>query len=128
MKFTTAEFEQYARMTLKQWGLSDVSIKWSNMQRTLGWACPDTNEIALSTRLLQSFAFAKHVLLHEICHFLDYRERGTFIKNGRNSHHGASFKKWCRKLGISTKTKVDVRKYGLTPSPKKTRIRRHALN
>jgi predicted SprT family Zn-dependent metalloprotease len=120
MHLTEKELDLYARMTLKQWDLSDISIKWADLPRSLGLADPWNKEITLSTRLLQSFSLFELTLLHEMAHILDYQERGTFKKNGRNSHHGPSFKKWCRKLGISTKTKVDVSKYGLTPSYKKS--------
>lgn len=119
MNFTAQELHQYIQLTLKEWDLTDVKVTWSKMQKTLGWAAPWNKEIRLSHRVLHSFPLFKHVFLHELAHMLDYKERGTFMKNGRNCHHGRDFKRWCRTLGISTKTKTDLSLFGLTPSYKK---------
>ena len=98
---TTQEVEQFARLTLKQWNLSDVTVRWVD-RSYYGAANVWKNQIEISRKSLTSFERFSLVLRHEIAHFLDYRERGTFERNGRNDFHGASFKRWCKVLGVSS--------------------------
>ncbi len=63
----------------------------------------DAKKITLSYEILASFELFKQVLLHEIAHYLDHKERGKLVsETGRMNTHGANFNKWCRKLGIAT--------------------------
>jgi predicted SprT family Zn-dependent metalloprotease len=99
---TTQEVEQYARLTFKQYGLHDYTLYWNpHVKRTLGFANPWEKKVELNKKVLKSFSLFKYVLLHEIMHVLDFNERGTFKRNGRNDFHGKSFKAMCKKHGVS---------------------------
>lgn len=93
-------------MTLKQHGMSHVSFKWTNTDRTLGCFWSNKNRIDLSRQILKSFVLFKEVLLHELAHACDYNERGTFKSNGRNDFHGKDFKRWCAHFKIPARTKI----------------------
>ena len=108
MIFTTTEAEQYVRMTLKQWGLSDVSFEWWESEKNRGWAWAEESHIALATNILSSFACFRETLLHEMAHILDHRERGTYVVNVREMAHGKNFRKWCKVLGIPARLKIPL--------------------
>lgn len=105
---TTQEVAQYARMTLKQYGLSDYSLVFlPRLTRRLGQANPWGKKIELSPRCLVSFHTFKAVFLHELAHCLQFsRMGGTYKVNGRNDFHGKVFKEVCRELKISHRTKI----------------------
>jgi len=105
MHFTPTEAEQYVRMTLKQWGLSHVKLEWRTFQH-LGDANPYTNTLRLSVKVLVSLATFTETVKHEIAHFLDFQERGSFLINGRHVAHGKNWRKWCKTLGIPARTKI----------------------
>ena len=48
------------------------------------------------------------VVKHEIAHVLDHKERGTFLRNGRNDFHGANWKKWCKVVGVRPRRFIPV--------------------
>lgn len=101
---TTKEVEQYIRLTLKQYKL-DVKVEFSDSlfekHGCFGGFYFLENRIELSTYILKSFTLFKYTLLHELCHKLDEKERGSiFTKTGRKNFHGANFNKWCKVLGI----------------------------
>lgn len=101
---TTKEVEQYIRLTLKQYKL-DVKVEFSDSlfleYGFFGGFYTSANRIELDVCVLKSFALFKHTLLHELCHKLDEKERGSiFTKTGRKNFHGANFNKWCKVLGI----------------------------
>lgn len=97
---TTEEIDQYIRMTLRQHKMEEVKFSFKNLTRSLAYFHNLENEIVFSFRALSSFARFKEVLLHELSHAIDYKERGTFEKNGRNDLHGKDFKRICSTLGI----------------------------
>lgn len=100
--FTTPqELDQYIRLTLKQWNISDVSFSFKKMERSLGYFWAEKNEIVFSFKALKNFVLFREVLLHELAHKLDFKERGTFKKeNGKNDLHGKNWKKYCQQLKI----------------------------
>jgi predicted SprT family Zn-dependent metalloprotease len=100
---TIQEVDCYVRLTLKQWGFSDVKVIWKETNaKWLGIACPQLKEMTLNKRILKNFKVFDNVLKHEIAHFIDYRNNGNkFIKkNGRYSFHGKSFRDVCRMMKI----------------------------
>lgn len=103
---TTAEIQQYARMTFKQYGFPDYSLEFNpKLKRTLGLADPWNKRIILSLKALSSFALFKKVLLHEIAHCKQLPLMGgNFKVNGRHNFHGKIFKQVCREMGISSST------------------------
>lgn len=105
---TTQEADQYIRLTLKQWNLSEVSVKWFNSERTLGRADVWENVIELNLKILKRFSLFEEVFKHEVAHFLQFRSNGNkFLKNGkRYSYHGADFAAQCRRLKIPARTKI----------------------
>jgi predicted SprT family Zn-dependent metalloprotease len=106
---TTAEVDQYIRLTFKQYDLFDYSVEWMQLNgRRLGQANPWEKKIELSPKILKNFQSFKLVFLHELAHILDFKERGTFLVNGRNNFHGKTFKQCCRKLGITHKTELNI--------------------
>jgi predicted SprT family Zn-dependent metalloprotease len=96
MILTTKEAEIYCRMELKSHGLKDHSIVWREWPRTLGEAWGPEKQIHLSSVCLKNKELLIEVVKHEIAHILDYKERKTFLRNGRNDFHGANWKKWCK--------------------------------
>jgi predicted SprT family Zn-dependent metalloprotease len=104
---TPQEAETYIRMELRQWKLSDVKFEWRNFKH-LGEADVSNNQINLSHRLLNSAPLLVEVVKHEIAHFLDYKERGTFQENGRNVFHGKNWKKWCLSVGCRPRRLIPV--------------------
>lgn len=106
--FTTEEVSQYIRLTLKQHKLSHLKIKWVNAKSYLGMACCKDDLLVLNKRILCCFSVFKTVLLHEIAHFIQYRNNGNkfLTKGGRYSYHGPDFKKACKELGIPARTKI----------------------
>ena len=107
---TTQEVDQYIRLTLKQHGFADHSVKWMKLKpRRLGQANPWEKRIELSEKILANFALFKLVFLHELAHVIQFYRMGeTYRVNGRNNFHGKVFKQCCRELGISHKTKIPV--------------------
>lgn len=98
---TTQEVDFYIRATLKQHGISNVKYSFKDMHRTLGYYHVQANEIVLSLISLRSFALFHEVLLHEIAHALDAKEKGGTLRvNGRNDFHGKNWKKYCAQLKI----------------------------
>ena len=67
---TTQEVDQYIRLTLKQWDLAHVSVKWFSSSRTLGRADVWKNVLELNLGILKRFSLFEEVLKHEIAHFL----------------------------------------------------------
>ena len=76
--------------------------------RRLGQANPWGKKIELSEKTLASFLLFNLILKHEICHILDWIERGKTFKseNGRNNFHGKSFRAICKKVGIPYQSKI----------------------
>jgi len=97
---TQAEIESYVRMTLRQYKMENVKFSFKKMTRTLGYFHNLENEIVFSFKALTLFARFREVFLHELAHAIDYQERGTFERNGRNDLHGKNFKRICLQLGI----------------------------
>jgi predicted SprT family Zn-dependent metalloprotease len=97
-----AEVEIYCRMELKQWKLGDYSIVWKEMKGTLGLADPWNKTIILNPLVMRSTEMLMWIVKHEMAHVLDWIERGGTFQNekGRNDFHGASWKKWCRLVGV----------------------------
>lgn len=101
---TTEEIECYIRMTLKQWNMSHLPVvikpklKPSNAKGL--YYHGKQRKIEIAHCALKSFAYFRHVLLHELAHALDHQERGSLLVRGRLNAHGANFNKWCKKLGI----------------------------
>jgi hypothetical protein len=108
MSLTTAEVEQYACLTLKQYGLVDYQVVFLELQgRRLGQANPWEKRVELSTKILTNFRLFSLVLKHEIAHCIQFYRMGeTFKVNGRNNFHGKIFKQVCREMGISHETKI----------------------
>ena len=102
---TTQEVEQYARLTFKQYGLSDHSLFWNKrMKTTLGFANPWQKRVELNLNVLTDFLRFKYVLLHEIAHLIQFDRMGkTYKVNGRNDFHGKAFKAVCKEMIIKTK-------------------------
>jgi len=100
MSLTENEVSQWIRLTLRQHKMEHVKVSFKKMERSLGYFWAERNEIVLSHKSLESFSRFKEVCLHELCHALDWQERGTFKKNGRNDYHGKNFRKFCSTLGI----------------------------
>jgi len=106
---TKEEADLFCKFELKTWKLSNINIVWSDMTCYLGLADVANNRIILSTRILNSTQVLIEVVKHEICHVLDYQERGTFIgKHGRNDFHGESFKKWCKIVNVKCRRFIPV--------------------
>jgi predicted SprT family Zn-dependent metalloprotease len=108
---TTQEVEQYIRLTLKQWKLSKLSVKWRDTNASwLGLAYVAKNEIVLNKMILIDFRLFDEVLKHEIAHFLQYKRNGNkFLKkNGRWMLHGKDFRDVCKEMGIPARTQIPV--------------------
>lgn len=105
---TTQEVDQYIRLTLKQWGLSHLSVKWFKSERAWGRADVRGNVLELNVEILKRFSLFEEVLKHEIAHFLQFQANGNkFLWNGKRfSYHGADFKAQCRRLKIPARTKI----------------------
>ncbi len=111
-----ADAEQYIRLTCKQYGVHIpvyFCMRLTQSKRTMGFYrfhkrnAFAPRDIRLSHETLASFPLLHHVLMHEICHYLDNKERGKMVGNGRRLNcHGPNFKKWCRKVGIVPTTFV----------------------
>lgn len=110
MSLTTAEVEQYARLTLKQYGLPDYQVVFMKLEgRRLGQANPWEKKIELSEKTLTTFRLFCFVLKHEIAHCIQaQRMGGTFRVNGRNNFHGKIFKQVCREMGIPLSADVPL--------------------
>jgi len=104
MKVTHQEAEQYIRLTLRQHNMTHIPVLWTNTKRRLGCYRVVEKRIELSNQILQSFHLFRQVLLHEICHALQYKELNgvSKTKSGRNDFHGKVFKKWCKIVGVSS--------------------------
>ena len=102
MSLTTTEVEQYARMTLKQYGLPKYKVVFREIKgRTLGMANPWERKIELSLKCLESFRLFALILKHEIAHCIQFYRMGkTYVVNVKNSFHGKVFKQVCREMGI----------------------------
>ena len=102
---TLKEADLYARLTLKQFGFSDYSVKWNKRPKDrspLGRANPWGKQIELSTRLLSSVKSLEHTTKHEIAHLVQFKMMGgTYRRNGRNNFHGKEFKAACKIVGVS---------------------------
>jgi predicted SprT family Zn-dependent metalloprotease len=98
----------YSRMELKSYGLKDYSILWREWSRTLGEAHPWKKTIYISYDCLKNKELLIEVVKHEIAHCLDFQERGTFLRDGRNDHHGKSWRKWCKFVGVKARMKIPV--------------------
>lgn len=115
MVFTKSEAELYARLTLKQWGVSHIKVVISdvieNSPKTMGlFSWEDGETITIKTKCLERFITFDYVLKHELAHALDYKERGSLhTSNGRANFHGANFHKWCKKLCIPVNALVPVK-------------------
>lgn len=97
---TQSEIDQYIRMTLRQHKMEEVKVSFKKMSKTLGYFWAEKNHICLSYLCLSSFVRFKETFLHELAHKLDFAQRGTFQRNGRNDFHGKNFKRICLTLGI----------------------------
>lgn len=89
-------------MTLRQHGLHDFVLEWCEFKDRLGEYEHGAKSVRLAPKLIKSFAVFNEVLLHEIAHALDYRERGT-------TDHGDNWKKWCRKVGCPARALIPTR-------------------
>jgi predicted SprT family Zn-dependent metalloprotease len=106
---TQNEADLFCKFELKTWKLSNIDIVWKDMKNFLGLADVANNRIILSTRILTSSPLFIEVVRHEICHVLDYQERGTFLNDkGRNDFHGKSFKKWCAIVNVKCRRLIPV--------------------
>lgn len=105
---TKQEVDQYIRLTLKQWGLSQLSVKWFESERVLGRADVRGNVLELNARILKRFSLFDEVLKHEIAHFLQFQANGNkFLWNGKRfSYHGADFKAQCRRMKIPARSRI----------------------
>jgi predicted SprT family Zn-dependent metalloprotease len=112
---TTQETEIYIRMTLKQWGMSDIKIEWvESTARWLGLAYVQKKKIKLNKIILISFNTFEEVLKHEIAHFIQYKRNGNrwlTSKTGREMVHGKDFAAVCKEMGIRARTKIPIPKY-----------------
>lgn len=109
MKVTIEEAHQYARMTFKQWGCENLTLKIkSGINSYLGLAAADIDQIFMCKDALKSFELFDEVLKHEIAHCLDYKRNGGKWrkKNGRHVWHDKVFKDICRELGVRARTKI----------------------
>lgn len=95
---TKQEADCFIKLELKSWGLKNYSWEWASFSH-LGEAHPNKNKIKLSPRILSSSALLIEIVKHEIAHCLDWNERGTFIRNGKNDFHGKNWKKYCLLVG-----------------------------
>ena len=110
MSLTTAEVEQYARLTLKQYGLPDYQVVFMKLEgRRLGQANPWEKKIELSEKALTTLRLFCIVLKHEIAHCIQFYRMGeTYKVNGRNNFHGKVFKEVCKEMGIAYRTTYAV--------------------
>jgi len=107
MSLTTAEVEQYIRLTLKQWKMPHVQVSWIESKRVRGLAyAGEKPRIELATNCLSSFHCFRETFFHELAHILDYSERGTYLVRKYEMAHGKNFRKWCKKLGIPARLKI----------------------
>ena len=95
---TKQEADCFIKLELKSWGLKNYSWEWASFSH-LGEAHPNKNKIKLSPRILSSSALLIEIVKHEIAHCLDWNERGTFIRNGKNDFRGKNWKKYCLLVG-----------------------------
>lgn len=108
MRVSKFKADCFVQAKLEEWGLSHFSWKWKNIESYYGSASVGTDEIVLNLELLKSKKKLEWVVLHEICHCLDYNERGTFLnEKGKNDFHGKNFKKWCSIVGVSYSRLID---------------------
>lgn len=107
MSVLLSEAETFIRIELRAWKIPQIQIEWRNMKE-LGLASPWENKIILSSKILSSSALLTEIVRHEIAHILDYNERGTFLKNGKNDFHGKNWKKWCLKVGCRPRRFIPV--------------------
>lgn len=96
----------YCRMELKSYGLKDYSVLWREWSGTLGEAHPWDKAIHLSHDCLKNKELLIEVTKHEIAHCLDWKERGTFERNGRNDFHGDNWRKWCKFVGVRARMRI----------------------
>ena len=108
MSVNPQEAALYCRMELKSYGLKDYSIVWHEWLHTLGEAWASDKQIHLSFVCLRNKELLIEVVKHEIAHVLDHKERGTFLRNGRNDFHGANWKKWCKVVGVRPRRFIPV--------------------
>lgn len=108
MSVNLQEAALYCRMELKSYGLKDHSIVWQEWPHTLGEAWASDKQIHLSFVCLRNKELLMEVVKHEIAHVLDHKERGTFLRNGRNDFHGANWKKWCKVVGVRPRRFIPV--------------------
>jgi predicted SprT family Zn-dependent metalloprotease len=107
LMFTPQEVSQYVLLTLKEFGISDVSVSWIVSDKVRGLAYAESARIELATNCLVSWKCFKETLLHEICHLLDYRQRGnSYMVNKRTVAHGKNWRKLCRAAGIPARLKI----------------------
>lgn len=102
---TPQEVSQYARLTLKEYGLTDHSVLFVESfdhPEAIGQANPWKKRVELSERCLGNFRVFKYTLLHEIAHLIQFKRMGnTFVVNKNRSFHGKVFRQVCREMGIS---------------------------
>jgi predicted SprT family Zn-dependent metalloprotease len=104
---TPQEVSQYIRLTLKQFNVSEVKVSWIDNPKVRGLAyAGDNPRIELSFNCLVSFRCFRETLIHEICHILDFKERGTYVVNKYEMAHGKNWRKLCKAAGIPARLKI----------------------
>jgi predicted SprT family Zn-dependent metalloprotease len=100
----------FIRMTLREWNVQYLPINWEmKHKKTLGAFSgdgPNQIWIDLNPRILQSDFLFRWVFLHELAHFLDFRERGWNSWRASRVKHNKNFRKWCKILQIPTTTYI----------------------
>lgn len=108
---TLTEANEFIKATLNKWHYGDLKVEWiPNRRRVLGLYQFGKSgvRVLLTPRILNKSELFREVFLHELAHALDHRERGSFLINTRNSHHGANWRKWCERLGIPARRFINL--------------------
>jgi predicted SprT family Zn-dependent metalloprotease len=104
--FTPQEVDQYIKMTLKQFGVSDISVSWIDSKKFRGLAYAQQSRIELAFNCLISWSCFRETLIHEILHIVDFRQRGTYLVGSREMAHGKNWRKLCKEAGIPARLKI----------------------
>lgn len=104
--FTPQEVAQYISMTLKEFDVSDVSVSWIDSHKVRGLAYAEEARIELAFNCLASWRCFRETLIHEICHIVDFRQRGGYMVNKRTVAHGKNWRRLCKAAGIPARLKI----------------------